>query len=46
MLSRLDLRRHAQAWMDKLMHASGESVHLSVLDRAEVVYVHKIEEAQ
>ncbi|MDR3381928.1 IclR family transcriptional regulator [Cupriavidus basilensis] len=42
-LSRLDLRRHAQAWMDKLMHASGESVHLSVLDRAEVVYVHKID---
>ncbi|MGO4157367.1 IclR family transcriptional regulator [Cupriavidus sp. YAF13] len=42
-LSRLDLRRHAQARMDKLMHASGESVHLSVLDRAEVVYVHKID---
>ncbi|AOY94774.1 IclR family transcriptional regulator [Cupriavidus sp. USMAA2-4] len=42
-LSRLDLRRHAEIWMDQLMHASGESVHLSVLDRGEVVYVHKID---
>lgn len=42
-LSRLDLRRHAEAWMEKLMSASEESVHLSVLDRGEVVYVHKID---
>ncbi|WP_420995671.1 IclR family transcriptional regulator [Cupriavidus sp. 30B13] len=42
-LARLDLRRHAEAWMDQLMHTSGESVHLSVLDGGEVVYVHKID---
>lgn len=42
-LGRLDLRRHAEGWMERLMHDSGESVHLSVLDRGEVVYVHKID---
>lgn len=42
-LSRLDLRRHAEAWMERLMEATDESVHLSVLDRGEVVYVHKVD---
>ena len=39
----LDLRRHAEGVMEDLMQASGESVHLSVLDGYDVVYVHKVE---
>lgn len=38
-----DLRRHADALMESLMQSTGESVHLSVLDGREVVYVHKVE---
>ena len=42
-LSGFDLRRHAEAVMEALMEKTGESVHLSVLDLKEVVYVHKVE---
>lgn len=42
-LAKLDLRRHSQHQMDTLMSRTGESVHLSVLDGAEVVYVHKVD---
>ncbi len=42
-LAKLDLRRHAQQQMDGLMALTGESVHLSVLDGTEVVYVHKVD---
>ncbi|MGO4328543.1 IclR family transcriptional regulator [Cupriavidus sp. 2TAF22] len=42
-LARLDLRRHAERQMEALLNRTGESVHLSVLDRGEVVYVHKVE---
>lgn len=42
-LARLDLRRHAERQMDELMALTGESVHLSVLDGTEVVYVHKVD---
>lgn len=42
-LEGLDLRRMAQPWMEGLLEQTGETVHLSVLDGAEVVYVHKIE---
>lgn len=42
-LAKLDLRRHAQRQMDVLLEQTGESVHLSVLDRDEAVYVHKLE---
>ncbi|MYN12437.1 helix-turn-helix domain-containing protein [Pusillimonas sp. TS35] len=42
-LSKLDLKRHAEQWMSTLMDQTGETVHLSVLDEDEVVYVHKIE---
>lgn len=42
-LSKLDLRLHAERQMERLLAQTGESVHLSVLDRAEVVYVHKID---
>lgn len=42
-LEGLDLRRIAQPWMEGLLEETRETVHLSVLDGAEVVYVHKIE---
>lgn len=42
-LGKLDLRRHAERPMNALMETTGESVHLSVLDGIEVVYVHKID---
>lgn len=44
-LGKLDLRRHAESQMEALMDATGESVHLSVLDGTEVVYVHKLDSA-
>jgi len=43
MLANLDLRRASQAWMDWLLERSRETVHLSVLDGDEVVYVHKVD---
>lgn len=42
-LEGLDLRRIAQPHMEALLEQTRETVHLSVLDGAEVVYVHKIE---
>ena len=42
-LGKLDLRRHAERHMNALMEKTGESVHLSVLDGIEVVYVHKVD---
>jgi DNA-binding IclR family transcriptional regulator len=42
-LEGLDLRRIAQPWMEGLLEETRETVHLSVLDGVEVVYVHKIE---
>lgn len=42
-LAKLDLRRHAERQMEELMSLTGESVHLSVLDGTEVVYVHKVD---
>lgn len=44
-LGKLDLRRHAERQMESLMELTGESVHLSVLDGVEVVYVHKVDSA-
>ncbi|WP_213958822.1 MULTISPECIES: IclR family transcriptional regulator [unclassified Variovorax] len=41
-LSGFDLRRHADKFMDELTARTGETVHLSVLDHREVVYVHKV----
>ena len=38
-----DLRRHAEGVMHALVEETGESVHLSVLDQRDVVYVHKLE---
>lgn len=42
-LAKLDLRRHAERQMEALLNQTGESVHLSVLDGLEVVYVHKVD---
>lgn len=42
-LSRLDLRVHAEQVMDELLERTRETVHLSVLDGDEVVYVHKLD---
>jgi IclR family KDG regulon transcriptional repressor len=42
-LSNLDLRRAAQSWMEWLLDRTRETVHLSVLDGDEVVYVHKLD---
>jgi DNA-binding IclR family transcriptional regulator len=44
-LGKLDLRRHAERHMEGLMQLTGESVHLSVLDGIEVIYVHKVDSA-
>ncbi|VTU33428.1 Transcriptional regulator KdgR [Variovorax sp. PBL-H6] len=40
-----DLRRKADGVMEALMENTGETVHLSVLDGYQVVYVHKVENA-
>ena len=40
-LSKLDLRVHAAHVMDRLLTRTRETVHLTVLDGDEVVYVHK-----
>jgi len=42
-LANLDLRQAAQAWMDWLLDRTRETVHLSVLDGDDVVYVHKLD---
>jgi len=42
-LGKLDLRRQAERQMEALMELTGETVHLSVLDGTEVVYVHKVD---
>lgn len=42
-LSKLDLRVHAEQVMDELLERTRETVHLSVLDGDEVVYVHKLD---
>lgn len=42
-LAKLDLRQHAKHLMEALAQTTGESVHLSVRDWNEVVYVHKVD---
>lgn len=42
-LSKLDLRMHAEQVMEELLASTQETVHLSVLDGDEVVYVHKLD---
>jgi DNA-binding IclR family transcriptional regulator len=42
-LRHASLKAMAESEMQRLMEATGESVHLSVLEGAEIVYVHKVE---
>ncbi|MEX0732668.1 MAG: IclR family transcriptional regulator [Aquisalimonadaceae bacterium] len=46
LISRLDVRRIAMPELEKLAEETRETVHLSVLDRDEVVYVEKIDSPQ
>src|SRR3546814_9590294 len=43
MLRHATLRSMAEAEMQSLMEQTGESVHLSVLEEMEIVYLHKID---
>ena len=45
-LSHVDVRKLAPSYMAALARESGETVHLSVLEGAEVIYVEKIESLQ
>lgn len=42
-LSHFDIRRLAEPFMQRLLQETRETVHLSILDEDEVVYIHKIE---
>ena len=45
-VARTDVRQAAQPFLEKLAQASQETVHLSILERYEVVYVDKIDSPQ
>jgi DNA-binding IclR family transcriptional regulator len=45
-LQRFDVRRFAPPYMRDLAEATGETVHLSILERMEVVYIDKIDSPQ
>ena len=45
-LGRVDVRQVAEPFMHSLAETTRETIHLSVLDRAEVIYLHKIESPQ
>ena len=45
-LGQLDVRHIARPYMESLAEKSGETVHLSILERMEVIYVEKIEGSQ
>lgn len=44
--SRLDIAKEARPFIEALMQRTNETVHLSVLDGAEVVYIDKVESAE
>lgn len=46
LMSRLDVRRIAMPELERLAEETRETVHLSVLDRDEVIYVEKIDSPQ
>lgn len=45
-VGRLDVRQMADPYLQQLAHDTQESIHLSVLDGLEVIYVNKIESPQ
>ena len=45
-VSRMDIRVQAAAWMKELAAATRETVHLSVLDGHEVIYIDKVDSSE
>lgn len=45
-LDRLDLRAHARPFLEELVSNTGETSHLAILDRGEVVYIDKADTPQ
>ncbi|WP_336490797.1 IclR family transcriptional regulator [Methylobacterium nigriterrae] len=45
-LARVDVRQVAEPYMRTLAEQTQETIHLSLLDKAEVIYLHKIESPQ
>ncbi len=42
-MGKADIRKIAEPWMSRLLEQTRETVHLSVLDRVDAVYIHKLE---
>ena len=42
-MGKTDIRKIAEPWMARLLDQTRETVHLSVLDRVDAVYIHKLE---
>lgn len=45
-IGKLDVRRLAPPYLSRLAESTGETVHLSVLDGLEIIYIDKIDSAQ
>jgi len=45
-LLRIDVRRIAEPFMRKLADSTRETIHLSVIDKTEIIYLHKIDSPQ
>jgi DNA-binding IclR family transcriptional regulator len=45
-LSQIDVRQQARPYLEELMEASGEAVHLGILDDGHAVYIDKVESSQ
>lgn len=45
-ISKLDVRRLAPPYLSRLAEVSGETVHLSILDGLEIIYIDKIDSPQ
>jgi len=45
-LDRLEIRKEIRPLLEELMTLSGETVHLGILDKGEVVYIDKVESPQ
>lgn len=46
LLGQIDLRKQAEPFLRELAERTGETVHLVVLDRKEIVYIDKVETSQ
>lgn len=45
-LNRLELRKEVRPFLTQLMHETGETVHLGILEDNEVIYIDKVESSQ